>query len=174
MILKNQVRVVNKLSRLHIVFLTHSLVYILEVSNVANEVRSAAERFAAATGNNAFEETFRSSGNASSGHSDGNSGSNQNSESDMPLESLTTVKLPDGLSLFGLVSMHAKQAVDLIETHNKDFKVIVVSVHCYLVPADDNTLMQWPAEDSFESIREDKVVRLLVNKNDIVVDVWRF
>lgn len=37
------------------------------------------------------------------------------------------VKLPSGLSLFGLLSMDGKEALDLVQKSNPDFKVLKVS-----------------------------------------------
>jgi len=126
-------------------------------SSVANEIRNTAEKIAAAAGHQSLEDALKA---ADKSFRDGNSNIGIHHETpagtDSPLENLTPVKLPDGLSLFGLVSMNAADAVEMVESNNEDFRVIV-----------------WPAEDAFESIREDKVVRLLINKNDIVVDVWR-
>mmetsp|Transcript_6257 Transcript_6257/g.7609 ORF Transcript_6257/g.7609 Transcript_6257/m.7609 type:complete len:369 (+) Transcript_6257:109-1215(+) len=80
----------------------------------------------------------------------------EDSQQDEPIE-LTPVSLPDGLSLFGLVSMNSKDAVELVKAHNPGFEVIV-----------------WPAEESFESIKKENVVRLLSNSNDIIIDVTRY
>ena len=86
------------------------------------------------------------------------------------------VNLPDGFSLFGLVSMKADEAVKMLKENNEGIEVIVVSCSvCREAPLLEKalTLFQWPAEDSFTPVKKDKVVRLLVNKDDLVVDVWR-
>jgi len=75
-------------------------------------------------------------------------------------ESIVDAKLPEGLSLFGLVSRDVKDAVDVVQRLNPDFTVIA-----------------WPM---WESIPYDvkfhdsrRVVRLVHDKQNVVVDVLR-
>jgi ubiquinone biosynthesis protein COQ9 len=75
-------------------------------------------------------------------------------------DSIIDAKLPEGISLFGLVSRDVKEATDIVSTNNPDFTVIA-----------------WPM---WESIPTDvkfhdtrRVVRLVHDKQNIVVDVLR-
>jgi len=70
---------------------------------------------------------------------------------------LEPVKLPSGMSLFGLLSMKADEAKGMIKRNNPDFEVVVTN-------ASDET-----SEPRFER----KLVRLLVDDDAIVVDVLR-
>ncbi|GBG34183.1 Ubiquinone biosynthesis protein COQ9, mitochondrial [Hondaea fermentalgiana] len=70
---------------------------------------------------------------------------------------LAPVQLPSQMSLFGLLSMSGKEAADLVQKSNPDFTVLVTNVN----------------DDSAEPRQEEKLVRLLVNDQDIVVDVLR-
>jgi hypothetical protein len=69
---------------------------------------------------------------------------------------LERVVLPDGQSLFGLLSMDVSEASAMVRESNPGFTVI-----------------EWPAKDEFEVLQEARVVRLMFNKNNVVVDVSR-
>lgn len=70
---------------------------------------------------------------------------------------LAPVQLPEKMSLFGLLSMPGKEAAELVQMSNPDFKVLVTNVN----------------DESAEPRQEERLVRLLVNDQDIVVDVLR-
>jgi len=70
---------------------------------------------------------------------------------------LAPVKLPSNMSLFGLMSMSGEEAAALVRESNPDFKVLVTDVD----------------DEKTEPLMEEKVVRLLVNKDNVVVDVLR-
>ena len=84
----------------------------------------------------------------------------RNDQEDDADESIVDAKLPEGTSLFGMVSKDVKEATEIIREHNPDFVVI-----------------PWPM---WESIPDDpkhadpqRVVRLIHDKQNIVVDVLR-
>jgi len=70
---------------------------------------------------------------------------------------LHPVKLPSGLSLFGLLGLSRKEAVDIVQNSNPDFTVLVTNAN----------------DESTEPQRDSKLVRLLVDDEDIVLDVLR-
>lgn len=70
---------------------------------------------------------------------------------------LETVKLPAGLSLFGLLSMNVEEARAIVEAANPDFTVLVTN----------------NSDENMQPLHNPRVVRLMVDDDNIVVDTLR-
>jgi rpsU-divergently transcribed protein len=75
-------------------------------------------------------------------------------------DAIVDANLPEGLSLFGLVSRDVKEASDIITENNPDFTVVIWPMW-----------EEIPTEVQFQDSR--RVVRLVHDKQNIVVDVLR-